>query len=299
MAGKVANLLQNYLIELDGQPAGRLFGMTGGGVHADVIKTSVGGFSAHKHIGAVKYEDMTVTFGTGMSQAFYSWLSDNFSGHSKRKNGAIVAMGFNLKPEWRLEFHEALITSVEFPECDAGSKDAGHITIRISPEFTRSLTKDLVQNTGVHVSGLAKGWQISNFKLSIDGLENECVHVRSIGPLSVGKRIKLDASSNIGDEGPEEFSDLVVTLNSNHASGFYQWFEDFVEKGKIHDERNGVLQFLTPNGAQPYFKLELLGLGPYKMEGIKPVTSKTAAMPFTFRLYCNEMKFSAGPSAVT
>jgi T4-like virus tail tube protein gp19 len=298
MAGNVAHTTQNFLLELEGQPAGRLFGMAGGGVHADVIKSSSSSFSAHKHIGQIKFEDMAVTCGTGMAQAFYDWIGSSFGGATKRKNGAIVALDYNFKPAWRLEFNNALISSVVFPECDAGSKDAGHITVSISPEMTRRFTSDLSQNTGVYTSNLPKGWHINDFKLSIDGLESDCAHVKRIGPMRLGRHIKLEAD-NLKDEGPEEFSDLVVTINFNHAHGFYDWFHEFVEKGRsssVH-EKKGVLQLLTPSLNKAYFKLELLGLGPYAMEGVKPVDPNTA-MPFTFRLYCNEIRFSAGASAV-
>ena len=299
---RLQNALQHFLIELDGQPAGRLFAMSGGGVQADVITMAAGPISVHKHIGALKYEDMTLTFGTSMAQAFYNWISDSIGGGSKRKSGAIVLLSSSGKPDWRLEFNNALIHSLEMPACDAGSKDPAHITIMISPESTRSISTDLKHNTGVYASGLAKGWYIHDFKLSIDGLD--CTHVRSIEALRVGKKITFDAVANIRDEvldeGPEEYSDLVVTLNSNHASGFLKWFEEFVEKGRNSptDEKNGVLHFFAPNASKAYFKMELLGLGLYKMEGAKSV-NPNIAMPLTFRLYCNEMKFSAGPAAMT
>jgi len=300
MPGTVSrNMLQNFLIELDGQPAGRLSKMSGGGVSADVIKMTGGTMSAHKHIGQVRYEEMTLTFGTGMAQAFYNWITDSIGGGSTRKSGAIVRLSSSGKPDWRLEFRNALIGSVEMPACDAGSKDPAYMTIRLSPESTRSFTTDLKQNTGVYASSLAKGWYIHDFRLSIDGLESDCAHVKSIEALRLGRKIMFDAD-NIGDEGPEEYSDLVLTLNSNHASGFLKWFEEFVEKGRNSptDERKGVLHFFAPNASKAYFKLELLGLGPYKMEGVKSVNPNTA-MPLTFRLYCSEMKFSAGPSAMT
>jgi hypothetical protein len=300
MAGNVAHhALQNFLIELDGQPAGRLFGMTGGGVHADVITT--GGSSwgtTHKQIGQIKFEDMTVTCGTGMAQAFYDWLGNSFGGSTKRQTGAIVAVDWQGKPASRLEFNDALIRSVEFPECDAGSKDAAHITVSISPERTRRLTDNLTLNTGVYTSGLPKGWHINDFKLSIDGLDSDCKYVSSIGPVRLGRKIKISIE-DAKDEGPEEYSDIVVTLANNHANGFYQWFQDFVEKGNNSsaNEKNGVLQFFAPNSSTPYFKLELLGLGPYEM-GAKPMDPNTA-MPLTFKLYCNSIKFSAGAAAVT
>jgi len=300
MAGNaVHSVLQNFIIELDGQPAGRLFEMSGGGVHADVVTTSGGSsFQAHKHIGQIKFEDMTVTCGTGMAQAFYDWLSNSFGGSTKRKNGAIVALNYNGKPTSRIEFQNALIGSVEFPECDAGSKDAAHLSIHISPEMTRRLTDNLTQNNGVYTSGLPKGWHINDFKLTIDGLESDCKYISSIGPVRLGRQVQVGALDE-KVEGSAEFSDIVITVPNNHGNGFYDWFHDFVEKGRSSsaNERKGVLQYLTPNSASPYFKLELLGLGPYEMEGIKP-TDPNTAMPLTFRLYCNGINFSAGASAV-
>jgi phage tail-like protein len=300
MAGNILNSMQNFIIELDGQPAGRLFGMSGGGVHADIITTRVGSsFQAHKHIGQIKFEDMTVTCGTGMAQAFYDWIGNSFGGSTKRENGAIVALNFNAKPLSRIEFQNALIGSVEFPECDAGSKDAAHITVMISPEMTRHSTDNLTQNTGVYTSGLPKGWHVNDFKLTIDGLESDCKYVSSIGAMRLGRKIRVDNVDNAKDEGPEEFSDLVVTIANNHANGFYEWFHDFVEKGRSSsaNEKTGVLQYFAPNASTPYFKLDLQGLGPYAMEGVKPKDPNTA-MPLTFRLYCNGIKFSAGASAV-
>jgi phage tail-like protein len=300
MAGKVAHGMQNFIIELDGQPAGRLFGMSGGGVHADIITTSVGSsFQAHKHIGQIKFEDMTVTCGTGMAQAFYDWIGNSFGGSTKRKNGAIVALNFNAKPLSRIEFQNALIGSVEFPECDAGSKDAAHITVMISPEMTRHLTDNLTQNTGVYTSGLPKGWHVNDFKLTIDGLESDCKYVSSIGAMRLGRKLTVSTIDESKDEGPEEYSDLVVTVPNNHADGFYQWFQDFVEKGRSSsaNEKKGLLQFFAPNASNPYFSLELQGLGPYAMDSVRPMDPKTA-MPLTFRFYCNGVKFSAGASAV-
>ncbi len=301
MAGNLLpNMLQNFILELDGKAAGRLFGMTGGGVHADVIQAKGGPLSpGHKHIGGIKYEDMTLTCGTGMAQAFYDWIGDSFGGSSKRKSGAVVSLQANHKPLWRLEFNNALISSVEFPQCDAASKDAAHLTIVISPERTRSVTTDLSQNPGVYVSALPKGWYIHDFRLSIDGLENDCGHVRRIGPVRLGRKVRFDPTSDTKNEGPEEYSDLVVTLTSNHATGFYNWIQAFVEEGKNSpsDEKKGVLQFFAPNATKAYFRLELLGLGPYEMEWEKNV-NPNIAMPVDFKLYCNKIRFSAGPSAV-
>ena len=47
----------------------------GGHATADVVVEKVGAdIIQHKHIAGVKYEDITVNCGTGMSKAFYEWI---------------------------------------------------------------------------------------------------------------------------------------------------------------------------------------------------------------------------------
>jgi hypothetical protein len=290
---KLGNVLQNFIFELDGKPAGRLFGMSGGEVHADVIKTA--GVLGHKHIGGVKFEDLTFHCGTGMAQAFYDWIGNTVGGSRMRKSGAIVAMQMNRQPYQRLEFQQALITKVEFPECNGSSKDPAYLTISISPEMTRSIPIDST-HPGVYVSSLPKSWHINDFKLTIDGLETECLHVSNIGALRCGQKVSFDAVTNKADEGPEEYSDLVVTLASNHATKFYDWFEGFVKKGKNSpsEEKKGLLQFFAPGANKAYFELDLLGLGPYEFNAMKT----QSALPVDFKMYCNGMKFRAGATAI-
>jgi hypothetical protein len=288
------NMLQNFILELEGKPAGRLFEMSGGGVQAEVIKTT-GMFD--KHIGSIKQEDMTVTCGIGMSKEFYDWIGSSFGGSGIRKNGAVVSLDFKRTAFRRLEFRDALITSVAFPELTASSKAAAHMTISISPEITRMTADNTVYNQGVYVSYLPKGWHISDFRFRIDGLENECAHIKSISALRFGQKI-------VEEEGQKhaasaDFSNLVINIPLNKASGFQQWFEDFVVKGESgpQNEKKGKLQFLTPNLNKSYFEVELFGLGPFGMEVTKFRGPQTG-LPTDFRMYVEALKFNAGPAAV-
>lgn len=290
-------MLQNFLLELEGKAAGRMFGMTGGGVHADVISVAGGPSLGHKHLGAVKYQDIQLTCGTGMSRAFYDWIGNSFSGSPLRRSGAVVFLDSKNAPAARLEFHNALINSVGFPRLSAGSKENAYLTISISPEVTRSTSVDLSQKPGVYVSALPKAWYISDFRLKIDGLESECAHAQSIGPLKLGKKI-------VYDEGPEErgtsdYSDLEVTLAGTPGNGFRKWFDDFVVLGKNGqaEEKSGHLEFFAPNLGKSYFELELIGLGPYSITAANQM-NPSSALPATYTMYCNAMKFRAGPGAV-
>src|SRR5262245_5535175 len=115
MAGKFA-------LELDGIDAGWIMSAEGGHASADV-----------------KYEDITLTFGTGMSKAFYGWMKDSFDHKHSRKNGAIIAATFDHKEMSRMTFTNAIIQEIGFPALDAASKDAAKLTLVLEPEHTRNV----------------------------------------------------------------------------------------------------------------------------------------------------------------
>ena len=65
-----------FALELDGLFAGWVFSTEGGNATGDVVVEKVGeDHIERKHIGGVKYEDITVTCGTGMSKVRFPLLS--------------------------------------------------------------------------------------------------------------------------------------------------------------------------------------------------------------------------------
>src|SRR5581483_11295620 len=85
-----------YAIELDGIEAGWVSSVEGGNASSDVVVEKVGAdHIAKKHIAGVKYEDITVNCGTGMSKGFYDWIKASFDHNYVRKDGAIITADFN------------------------------------------------------------------------------------------------------------------------------------------------------------------------------------------------------------
>src|SRR5215813_8915514 len=250
-------VIQNYLLELDGKAVGRLFGVSGGNVEAEVI-TSAGDSFAHKHIGSVKYQNLSIACGTGMARDFYDWLGNSLSGAFVRKNGAVVYLDYNNKPTRRIEFMNGLITSLEFPKLSAGSKEAGYMTVTIRPEMTRSAQADPGQKPGIYVSKLTKAWHLSDFRLKITGLEEDSRHIRAIGPLRMSQKTSIDETGDMVS-GSSEYSDLEVSLIGTPGLAFYKWFEEFVVQGKSGPqyEKSALLEFFAPNLTKSYFELEL------------------------------------------
>ena len=295
-------MLQNYIIELDGRPAGRFFEFAGGGAQADVAIEKQGADKiSRKHIASIKYQDMVLACGTGMSHDFYQWIADTFAGSFARKNGAVVQLDGKHTPVGRLEFMSALVTALVLPELDASTKKAAVMTVSIRPEMTRSAAAERSAKPGVYISTLPKAWNISDFRLKIDGLENECRHVTHIDSLKLGQKIVLDAIGESRDYSQEggalEYSDLVIRLPELFATGFYKWFDDFVVKGNSTFEKRGTLEFFAPSSSKAYFGIEFSGLGIESAKGPSGLRSKTS-LPVTVSMYCESMKFYAGPSAI-
>jgi len=294
-------MLQNYLLEINGRPAGRFFDFAGGTAAADIVQTS-GGFG-HKHVGSVKFQDMVLTCGTGMSGDFYKWIGDNLAGAPSRRGGAIVALDTKQAPSARLEFMHALISSLVLPELDAAGNKAAYMTVGITPEITRPTETEKSATLGVYVSKLPKAWNISDFRLKIDGLEKECAHVKHIDSLKLGQKIVTDARGESREYTKEptstEYPDLVISLPESFATGFYSWFDDSVIKGNIGpgSVKRGTLEFFAPNSSKPYFGLELTGLGIKAAQGPSGLRGKTG-LPVTVEMFCDSMKFYAGPSAI-
>ena len=292
-------MLQPYLLELGGKLAGRFFDFTGGMAEAEVVVEKLGPrLVSRKHLAGVKYEDIVLVCGTGMSRSFYEWVGSTFNGRSMRKDGAIITLDQNSKPTARLEFQQALITSLALPELDASGKDPAYLTVSIKPERTSFKKSTEALDLGVYTPASPKAWHIADFRIRIDGLDNDCRHVTHIKPLRLGQEITKDWSGEARESRLEptkiEFSNVAIELPALYADGFFKWHADFVEKGKNSPDRekDGSLDFLAPGSSTPYFGLKLDGLGIYNIK------QAGGSLPVTVEMYCHKMTFSAGAAAI-
>ncbi len=285
-----------YGIMLDGAMAGWVSSVEGGSASADVVVEKLGADRVvKKHIAGVKYEDITLQFGLGMSKSFYDWLAATFEQKDLRKDGEIVAADLSGKVTSSQSFSQALIGEVGFPALDASSKDAAQMTVKFKPEYTRSKS-----GAGPSISYSAatgqKKWLPSNFRLKIDGLD--CSHVNKIEGLTV----KVHYAENLVGESRDyqreptylEVPNLVVTLAASSAQDFYNWHEDFVIKGNNGEdkERSGSLDYLSPDVKTVLFGLKFKHLGIYKLSEEKAEGSSDAIRRVRAEMYCEQIEFS-------
>ncbi len=294
-ADKRGYVAGKYGIELDGTLAGWVQDVYGGHATSDVVVEKVGvDHVLHKHLAGVKYEDVILHCGSGMHSAFYEWIKASFDHKYVRKTGAIVTADYNSKERSRKEFFNALITEIGFPALDAASKDAAKMTVKFAPEYTRVKVNSGAA-IGTFKDDVQKKWLPSNFRLKIDGLD--CTRVNKIEALTVKQKVVDNPVGELRDYEKEpshlDIPNLVVTLSESHAKSFYDWHEDFVIKGNNGDdkEKNGTLEFLTPNLQEALFKLTFNHAGIFRLEEERVEAGSENIRRVKVELYVEEMKF--------
>lgn len=296
--GKRDYAIGSSSLELSGAFAGQLVAVEGGDATADVIEEKLGSDSVvHKHVAGVRYTDIELECGAGMERTFFDWIQDTLTHKFTRKSGAISFLDSNYQEHSRLEFSNALLTRVSFPALDAASKDAVTMTVKLSPEYTRR-QKGNGQGRSAPVGSKGQGaWTPANFRLQIDGLD--CTHVNKVEPLIVTTAVAENMVGELRDyqKGPAhlEVPDLVLTLSESQAATFYAWHEDFVIKGMNGPEyeKNGTLEFLSPNKNDVLLTLQFKNLGIFKLASVKaPLASETIAR-VRASMYCEEITLGA------
>ncbi len=291
-----------YVLELDGKLAGRFFRFSGGDASADVVREKVGGgATSRKHLGSVKYGDIALDCGTGMSRTFYDWVGSAFDGKTTRRSGALIGLDPSSKPKARLDFSSALVKSLALPALDrSAKKEEAFMTVTISPERTSFADSSGPQNLGVYASALPKAWNVGSFRIQIDGLSKECSHVTYISSLKLGQKITEDSAGEAREpalvQTAIEFSNITLKLPGSFAAGFNKWADDSIVKGDTL-EKDGSIDFFAPGSSSSYFSVKLSGLGIFGMT-YPPGGRTNTALPVTVNLYCEGMSFSAGAAAI-
>src|SRR4051794_18706667 len=187
-------------LELDHSAAGWLWGAEGGMPTAEVIQEKVGpDHLPHKHSGGVKYEDIGLTFGTGMSKNFWQWLEDSFNYNYSRRSGAIVGANFDHHETSRLSFYNALATELAFPALDAAAKDPAKVNCKLTPEYTRYAVSP---SGGARIGGsenrtVQRKWHRSDFRVRIDGLDDrDTRRVVAVDSISLKQKVQ---QHNVGE----------------------------------------------------------------------------------------------------
>ncbi|HKR60047.1 MAG TPA: phage tail protein [Pyrinomonadaceae bacterium] len=275
-----------FIFELDGVRCGLLKSYTGGGVSATIAEVPHDYYSK-KHIAGLNYEPCVMQVGFSMDESYYEWISTSWTGNTTRRDGSIIIADHQFQAKSRRDFHGALITETTIPAMDGSSHEAGHLTVKISPEYI-SYKSDSGQ---VSVEpAQQRQWSVSNFKLEIPDID--CKRVSKISPITVTQRSVAEAVGAFRDAPAGsrrlEFSNLRITFSAIDAKSWQDWLEDFVIKGNNGDdrERTGKLTLLAANLKDEMAHLDFFNLGIISL-GPEPSGSGNLIA----ELYCERMEF--------
>ncbi len=284
-----------FALELDGISAGFSRGIDGGAITADVIDEPVGPDGvARKHIGGVKYEDITVQAGFGMSKGIYDWIKASLDRAAPRHTLTAQTLDAKLNVASERHFFDALISEVVIPACDGSAKDPAYMTVTFAPESTRD-TPPSGKSPGAPPKDRQKTWLPSNFKLTIGDLP--CSRVNKIEALVIKQGVASTAIGETRDYEKEptkvEVPNLVITLPESVAKPFYDWHEDFVINGNNgpEAEKQGLLTLLSLDRKQELATISFTNLGIFKLTPEKVESHSDNIRRVKAEMYCEEIKF--------
>lgn len=282
-------------VEIEGEQVCWATSMEAGPATAEVVEQAVaGGTFMLKRIGGVGYEPIRLTCGPRIASSLFGWMHEMLSGTQQAKNGALIAVDYAGSVIDRLNFTNALITGLTLPALDAGSREAGWFVIELSPERTE-LVSSSPAGSYQGVSWPGGNWAVSNFRLTIAGLD--CTKVAQVDALPISVAVVPQRA------GPQPtpavvpayvgIPDLSVALPPP-ASDFVQWHEDFV----IHPsagthEKHGQLDYLAPTPHDTLFSVTFDQLGIYKLTRSYDASAQVGQR-VRARMYCGRLQLSPG-----
>ncbi len=282
-------------LTLDGASAGVVRSVEGGAAVGNVVVAGAGPDNiAKKHIGAIVYEDLSFEVGLD-TKPVMDWITSTWNGANARKSGSIQLADHGGTVRSERQFTDALLIGTTFPALDAGSKEAGVLTVTIAAESVREkAASGTIQGAG---SKAQKRWIASNFRLILGDLDVS--RVARIGSFTVAHKPSENAVGEMRDyekqPGALVFPNLKVTLSEMTSASWAQWHKDFLVDGKNDDaqEKNGAIVLLDQSRSVELARVNLFGCGIYRFgtERLEAIGGKAAAV--TADLYCERMEFAA------
>jgi hypothetical protein len=285
----------HFGLELEGTFVGYVTKAEGGNIFSEVVKEESGEeYYVKKHVASPTPRDIVLEFGAGMDPALYNWIKGALQRQYLPKNGALLTIDFRGDIRSRLEFEQAQITQVTFPELDGSSKNQLRFSIRLTP-----LSTHLNPKTGGTLSTKlqqTKQLLTSNFRLAIDGLSMNTTS--TVDALIVNLPRLVDPASvcvecNPTPVGPIDFPNLIVTISASQADSVYEWLEKFVIQGDNSDEseKEGTLDYLSPNFQSSLFQLAFKQLGIFEVAPLSSSNTDTIAR-VVVSMYCERIEFN-------
>ena len=284
-----------FVINFKETPAGFLATYEGGDVRGEVGELKAGGSPAiKKQITRVTVAPLEMEFGLGSGEPLIDWMIETINGNASRRDGSVISGDYKLNAVSKLAFKSALIQEVTFPDLDGSSKIAGRISMKVALGGAQR------QPASGPVSGpplkSAKVWNVSNFKVSIPGIDTS--RVRKVESFTIKQSITQFRSG--GDRmtsiapGRLEIPNLVLVVPEAFAKGFYDWHEDFVVAGHSADSNEKTLTLtLTAPAGEALFTLKFSNVGILSVTPVRAEAASEGLRTVRVELYAEKLEASA------
>ncbi len=286
-------------IELEGKFAGLIASVEGGEPFGVVEEEPLGNDGViRKHISTVKYNPITLRFGSGMTDEFYSWIAEFFAQASSARAGAIVFMDYQLREKERLEWTNGLITEVTFPALNGGAKDPALLSVTITPESTVVVPAAGKSQTNFGTKK-QKSWVRSNYRFSMAGLESASTKVRSIDALTFRQPVVVNAEGRV-TQGPLIVPNLVFSVAASQGQPWMDWVQDFFASGKPDPslERDATIELRDPTLKNTLVTLQLKNCGIVRASRQRQDGNLEVIAEVVVECFCETAAFVNAPEVV-
>ncbi|MEA2708376.1 MAG: hypothetical protein QOF78_977 [Phycisphaerales bacterium] len=252
------------IVTIDENSLGMIKSIEGGGIHADVVpEGSAANGATPKHLGAVRYEDITIQV-SPFAPIVQQLIQETLSGNPRPRNGTVVAGENDNTILSEARFTNALLSEFTIPALDGSSKDAGYFTIKLTPESIRP-GKGGGNAAGDKVDSKTKAWLTSNFRIEVGNLP--CNRVARVEPLTVKLLTGVNSAGvdRVQSKQPAslQLPNLRLSISRADAQPWQAWFDEFVIQGKNApaNEKSGALILLSPNMKDELLRIDLFNIG--------------------------------------
>jgi T4-like virus tail tube protein gp19 len=291
-AGSRTYSAARFGLALEGVDAGMVNRVAGGTPTADVVVERPGPNNiVGKHVAGLKYEDLSFTTDLS-SRTLTDWISATLSGSVARKNGSVIGADYSGKAVSELQFFNAIISGVTFPALDAGSRDAGSISVSIAPEYTRPKAGSGTIASQYHAQ---KKWMVNSFSFEMAGLDGS--RVNHIDAITIGQKSDEHAVGELRDyeKTPSGLviPNLTLTLSESGSQGWADWVDDFLVKGNNSNdkERSGSIVYMDAARSE-LGRLNLLNCGIVRLAPKGEPAATDSIRRLQAELYCERMELS-------
>jgi hypothetical protein len=286
-----------FCLDIDNTRVAYLKKFDGLAMEADVGPHDHGALNMQtKQMTNYKYTPAKATIGLAMGKGMYTWIRDSFARNYATKDGAFIAGDFNYKATHRIDFYNALITSVGVPKLDGSSKEIGCFELEWEAEnviHSKANGEAITADYGVK----QKAWLPSMFSFELSGLEEACKRVATIDAFTWKQSVVADqiGSQRVFTKHPAKVTvpDLKVSFSAADSEAWRQWAQDWFIGGKClaTDHKHGVINFLSPDMKTVIGHIDLKQVGLKKFTDDPHEANAEKIKRVNVELYVEEMEF--------